>query len=249
MKLLNRLNQALVIVTLLISANTFSQFEIVPSNLTATKFERLDKDTKDLYSTIVSKEVVEVYPRYEAIFENQAIEKAASAGEIFMTIDKILALGQKIWKIVEAGRPVQSSSFAKPVSIIPNLSDVNSTFSSMSNWKMPLVKSFKVSYRNGFGSEVISFIYTVVFQYGGKYEGKGAYITGLFVSASNISVSWGFKFDATSEIMSIANQGSVDSPVASAVVKIAYKVSSPLKAINESDIFYVNGDGFLQRMN
>ncbi|MGI4992747.1 hypothetical protein ACRXCV_08965 [Halobacteriovorax sp. GFR7] len=247
MKSFTSLSRLAVIATLLFSTNAFS---LDAGALNKAKFEKLDARDQEQYLEIVDREVTEVYPRYDLVYSKLTNEKSsAGLGEVFMTVDKILALGQKIWKIVDAGKPVSSTKFTKPISIIPNMEDVNGTFSSMSHWRAPIVRSFKVAYRNGFGSEVISFVYTVVFQYGGKFEGKGSYITGLFVSASNVSVSWGFNFSASSEIMSIANQGSMDSPVASAVVNINYKASSVLKSIDETDIFYVNGDGLLQRMN
>ncbi len=252
MNFFTKFNKLVFITALLLSANAFSIHESALSSLNEKKFESLNPQDKELYATIVDKEVVEVYPRYDLVEEALlGQEKAAGGGigEVIMIADKLLALGQKIWKIVEAGRPVSNANFTKPVSIIPNMSDVNGTFTSMTNWKMPMVKSFRVAYKNGFGSEVVSFVYTVVFQYGGKFEGKGSYITGLFVTASNVSVSWGFNFNASSEIMSITNQGSADEPIASAVVNIKYKVSSVLKSIDESDIFFVNGQGMLQRMN
>lgn len=229
---------------------SFNSFALSPENATEEAFLKLDNQERVQYLDIVSKEVEEVEPDYDVVYENllEQKSKAASVGEIFMTVDKFIALGQKIWKIVEAGKPVSTSSFAKSVSIIPNLEDPNATFSSMSNWKMPMAKSFKVTYKNGFGSEVISFIYTVVFQYGGKYEGKGSYLTGLLVTASNINVSWGFNFNASSEVVSIANQGSLEDPVASAMIKVNYKASSVLRSIDENDIFYINGEGMLQRM-
>ncbi|AYF44644.1 hypothetical protein BALOs_1644 [Halobacteriovorax sp. BALOs_7] len=234
------------VVTIVIGFNSFAQ---VPEVGTRESFLKLDNVDQEQYLHIVSREVEEVAPDYEAVYEG-LVEKsgAASLGQVFMTIDKFIALGQKIWKIVEAGKPVSNSSFAKAISVIPNMDDPNSTFSSMSNWKMPIVRSFKVTYKNGFGSEVISFVYTVAFQYGGKYEGKGAYLTGLFVTASNISVSWGFNFNASSEVISIANQGSLDSPIASAMIKVNYKASSVLRSIDENDLFFVNGQGMLQRM-
>jgi hypothetical protein len=73
-------------------------------------------------------------------------------------------------------------------------------------------------------------------------------LTGVDVSASNISVSWGFNFNATSNLVSIANRGTEDDPIASATVKIQYEASSVLRNIQSAQSFHVTGAGDIEQV-
>lgn len=166
--------------------------------------------------------------------------------EVIAIIDSMIAIGKKIWPIIEAGRPVINSKLAPAVSVLPHLEGTDGVLSQMENWSVPKVKSYRFSAKNLYNSEVVGFTYTIFYQYGGDLNGVGKYITGLKIDASEVSVSWGFSFDATSELVSIANVGSKEAPVASATFAITYAV----KAINREDrhtnTFYVDGKGNIQ---
>ena len=152
--------------------------------------------------------------------------------EVSMVIDGLLAIGKKIWPIIDAGRPVINNKLAPSVSVIPHLEGENGVLSLMANWSVPHVKSFRVSYKNGFNMEVVGFTYTVLYQSNGDLNGVGKYITGLKIQASEITAAWGFNFDAASELVSIANIGSQKAPVASAVLQISYSVRGNFQVLN-----------------
>ncbi len=192
----------------------------------------------------------EYFPNYVIEKEekqNEAIDKM-DLGQIIIATDQLIALGKKIWAIVEAGKPVTTTNMAKPISVLPRLDGDNIAFYDMEGWSAPKVKSYRVSYKNGFGSEVIAFTYTVYFQYEGTYQGKGKYLTSLNVEASEVYVSWGFKFDATSSLVGIANQGSGADPVASATISVAYKATSWFSDVSTGESFFVNGRGDLVKL-
>ncbi|MBC7538617.1 MAG: hypothetical protein H7281_07340 [Bacteriovorax sp.] len=167
-------------------------------------------------------------------------------GDIITTIDGIIAVGQRIWKIVDAGRPVITTKLAPMISVLPHLEGENPTLNQMASWSAPKVRSYRVSFKNGFGSEVVGFTYTIYFQFNGSLKGTGKYITNLKVQASEIYTSWGFNFDATSELVGIANVGSMDAPVASATMQISYTVKGLVNESRSSQGFYVDGAGNIQ---
>jgi hypothetical protein len=173
-----------------------------------------------------------------------------SLGQIIMVVDQLIALGRKIWPIIEAGRPVITSNFGPAVSVLPRTSDSPDFVAMylMDNWSAPAQQSYLVEYKNGFGSVVISFRYSVSFQHSGRYEGKGRYLTGLDVAASQIRVGWGFNFNATSTLVNISNRGTMDQPMASATVRINYEAKSFLNEIQSAESFHASGDGRLQRV-
>ncbi len=192
----------------------------------------------------------EYFPNYVAAKEEKSAESLdkMDLGQIIIATDQLIALGKKIWTIVEAGKPVVNTNMAQPISVLPKIEGDNIAFYNMEGWSTPKVKSYRVSYKNGFGSEVIAFTYTVYFQHGGSYEGKGQYLTSVNVEASEVYVSWGFKFDATSSLIGIANQGSVNNPVASATISVAYKATSWFSDVSTGESFFVNGRGELVKL-
>ena len=164
-------------------------------------------------------------------------------GDIITTIDGIIAVGQKIWKIVDAGRPVITTKFAPMVSVLPEMLGPNPTLNQMANWSAPKFKSFRISFKNAYNSEVVGFTYTIYFQYNGNFKGSGKYITNLRVQASEIYTSWGFNFDASSELVGIANVGTYEEPIASATMQISYTVKGLLNESRGAQSFYVDGAG------
>jgi hypothetical protein len=171
--------------------------------------------------------------------------------EVAMYVDGIIALGKKIWPIIEAGKPVINTDGMQPsLSILPRFPST-ATYAElydMADWSQPKAVSYRVSFKNGFNIEVIGFTYTVYFQYNGSYQGSGKYLTSLIVQPSEVYAAWGFKFDATSELVNVANVGSAENPVASAILKISYKG----RGINEqrnSRSFYVDGNGNMKALN
>lgn len=167
--------------------------------------------------------------------------------EISIILDGLIAIGKKIWPIIEAGRPVINNKLAPAVSIIPQLEKpTTGVLYEMENWSVPKAQSFRVSYKNMLGMEVVGFTYTVMFQYNGAYKGNGKYVTSFKVLASNIYCAWGFDFDASSELISIANVGTSMDPVASGIVGINYAIKGKLNEQRNASSVYVDGLGRMQ---
>jgi|GEM_PF-687861 hypothetical protein len=215
--------------------------------LLETEFTRVypvQKSDFDSYARIESVEVTE-------LLDLEVPEKTEkSLGQVIMIVDKLLGLGKKIWPIIEAGKPVLNTTFVPAISVLPKVENEphDVAFYNMANWQAPRQRSYQVDFKNGWGIKVISFTYNVSYQYGGSYQGSGLYLTGVDVSASNISVSWGFNFNATSNLVSIANRGTEDDPIASATVKIQYEASSVLRNIQSAQSFHVTGAGDIEQV-
>jgi hypothetical protein len=194
---------------------------------------------------------VEIYP-VETNFDKGVVElpKAPPTGtpldEIAIIIDGMLAIGKKIWPIIEAGRPVINNKLAPAISIVPHLSNDAGVLYEMADWSTPKALSLRVSYKNLFGSEVVGFTYTVMFQYNGSHKGNGKYVTSLKVLASSIYTAWGFDFDANSELVSISNVGSNENPVASGIVAVNFAVKGKLNESRNASSIYVDGLGRMQ---
>jgi len=217
--------------------------------LSSPSFAGLSEIEKDEF-TISS---VEVYEVATPDFDKGAVTLPPvpknPIDEIAAQIDGIIAIGKKIWTIIDAGRPVITTTGMIPsISVLPEIDAPSKVpaLHQMANWSAPKTKSFRVAYKNNFGSEVVGFTYTVFFQHNGSYKGRGKYITSLKIQVSEITSSWGFNFDAASELISVANVGSDAEPVASAILQISYKVRGLLNESRSAQSFYVDGNGTIQ---
>jgi hypothetical protein len=169
--------------------------------------------------------------------------------EISIIIDSLIAIGKKLWPIIEAGRPVITDRLAPSVSIIPRTDLAQAVLYEMENWSVPAVKRYRVSYKNKMGSEVVAFTYTVYFQYNGSWNKVGKYVTSLKVEASEIYTTWGFNLDATSEMVNISNVGTKEAPIGSGIIQVSYKVKGYLNEIRSAQSFFVDGEGNIQLLN
>jgi len=175
--------------------------------------------------------------------KEESLNSNKDLGTIIASLDKLIALGTKIWEIVKKGKPITNFKFAKPISVLPKTEDADIAFTQMDSWSAPMARRYKIVYSNLLGMDVISFDYTVYFQHGGSFEGVGKYLTGLTVRASNVAVSWGFEFNASSELETISNRGASSDPIAAATVRIDYQASSVLRDIQSSESFHATGAG------
>jgi hypothetical protein len=170
-------------------------------------------------------------------------------GDIIMILDNILAIGQKIWPIIEAGRPVVNTKMAAAVSVIPNIDGTNVVLNNMENWSLPRMVSYRISFNNALGMEVVGFTYTVYFQHSGSYQGKGKYITNLKIQASNVAASWGSNFEASSELIGISNVGTLENPLASAIIQVSYVAKGVFNQYAGARSFYLDGAGHMSPIN
>jgi hypothetical protein len=175
--------------------------------------------------------------------QNQNPNDPIAKGErIVALIRDIVALGEEIYEIVNRGRPSVTTDSA-PISVLPYVNGAPVNMFEMENWSAPVSKKYKLVYKNGFNQSVVVFEYTVLYTYAGSFNGKGKYLTAVQIIPSQISVKYGFTFDAKFKLQSIQNHGTKESPVAGATLIMNYKVSSLVSAEDTSDSFHINGNG------
>jgi hypothetical protein len=164
--------------------------------------------------------------------------------EVVYVVDTLIAVGKKIYEVVDAGRPVVNAKFNN-ISVLPKgeSGEFVNAFYDMEGWSAPAHKKYKISFKNIYGIEVVSFVYGVSMQYGGKYNGAGSYILGANIYPDQLDVFWGFNFDASVETVSISNTSSLSDPVATVQLRLDGKVASPIVESKFSHVFYLTGDG------
>ena len=166
---------------------------------------------------------------------------------VIMVVDKLIAIGQKIIPTIEKGKAVVTNNPMTAVSVLPRLETRDIAVHDMGGWSLPVSRHYKIAYNNGFGKEVISFIYSVSFQYGGSHDGKGKYLTGIRASARNIKIKWGFDIDASSQLIQISNIGTKENVIAAAKIEMSYTVKNWTGTEAAFVGFFVTGDGRLYK--
>lgn len=156
-------------------------------------------------------------------------------------LQQLITLGKEIWQIVKDGAPVinftsQSASVIPQAALCPFY---------MSNWNIPQSKTFELKYTNNFGMEMIYFTYKLIYSYGGRFEGKGAYLANVSIHPKDIRLKWGQSFDANVKIAQGINIGSLEEPVAGLEISLDWDIKNPVSELQSNRTYFVDGTGNL----
>lgn len=214
-----------------------------------TSFANQSLDPKDYTIESVQIEQIQASEQYNK--ESYTLpELNEGLGQTIMIVDKLIAIGEKVWKIVEAGRPVINTDKMPPsISVLPKGITEDGSFEAMYGWSDPKVSTYKVTYKNAYGVEVIRFEFSVMMQFGGTDGKGGKYLTGISVFPGNIYAAWGWTFNASSTLLAITNKGTPAAPVAAATLELSYDVSTPLNEDRNKIRFHVDANGNVLRLN
>lgn len=211
----------------------------------------------DQYHTIKTIEVKEISDEGVTLLSSQKVEDSdlnlfmekmqndpfSEIGAVIKVTKELIAFGEEVYKVIEKGRPVVNLNSA-PISVLPRDNSgkaVNAFY--LTKWKEPKSKKFLVEAKNYLGATPVSFEFTVIFSYGGKYNDKGAYINAAQIIPTKAHVGWGYSLDANFSVQQITNLGTSDFPVASMVLSMNYKVTTVLKEANQNALFFIDGNG------
>jgi len=155
-------------------------------------------------------------------------------------IDNVVNLADKIWGIIEKNKPVVTiaSNYASAVPF------GTSHWTQLQGWSKPLTKKYRFS-MNG-----VNVVYQVHWTYGGNFQGKGKFLTGVSVEPLSVTAPWGHKVDLTAEVpdSTVANVGTKEDPIASMQIQLKWKISTGISSVDQKAIYYIQGDGFMQEL-
>lgn len=156
-----------------------------------------------------------------------------------------VTLGKKIWDIVVANKPVVNVETQK-VSVLPQ---AQTDWRKMSNWSpRPFAKTYVLEAKNAYGARVIKHAYTVAFNYGGKYNGRGAFLANATIIPSQVEVAWGYKLNSKVVVGEAVNTGDLDNPVPGVNLELQYSIDTVIKHASGRDNFFVRGNGGVERL-
>lgn len=162
-----------------------------------------------------------------------------------LDLDGIVKVGQELWKVVEANRPVVNVE-TEQVSVLPV---EKPNWAELAGWKSPEHRTYEIKYKNFLNFDVVAFKFRVLYTPGGSYKNKGRYLTRVTVVPDTVYAAWGFDFNAVAKVPSIVNLGSRDNRLAGAEIYIEWRVKSVTTEIRQSASFFVGGDGRFQDLN
>ena len=230
----------LIITSLFLSLNAFA----------AAPKKQLSQQTKNAL-TIKSVEVTDLTEQYEYLYGN-VFESSRSDDALLnvhpygralnvadVVVDKVINIGQKVWNVVEKGRPVQNYS-QMTGSALPQRT---LNWTQLQNWSRPTSRVYSVSYKNVYGMEVVKLVYRVIMVYGGDVGGVGRYIGYTTVEPVSVYTAYMFTFNAKVSVQSVFNMGSSHNPVAGMLLNISWTVETVLQKSSESRTYALDGNG------
>jgi hypothetical protein len=248
-----------------ISAVTLAVFCALPTAALAQEITVRNTPADSTEFTQYEKDSARAYPEYYTINPKSIRIKLLAVSEepdmsyvklqeqppkdlaaILVSIDTIVNIASKVWDIVQANKPVVNLE-SKYATAYPQ--GITSA-SQLAQWSKPKSYLYGFYAENLYGGVMIDSKHKVTFSYNGAYKGKGKYLTAVAVIPTVASVAWGYKFYMKAAVpdSTIANVGTDTDPVAAMQLKLNWQMSSALKVVDGSSVYYVQGDGYFEEI-
>lgn len=169
-----------------------------------------------------------------------------NVNQVIDTLDRIVNLAQKIWEIIEKNQPVVNISVNYANAIPYGIQH----WTQLQGWSKPKTVRYSFVAKNGYGADVVKVVYQVHSTYGGNYQGKGKFLTGVTVEPISVETAWGYKVSLAAEVpdSTIANVGTHEDPIASMQLQLKWKIHTVIKDSEQKAIYYVDGTGKIEEI-
>ncbi|MBI5208929.1 MAG: hypothetical protein HY927_03040 [Elusimicrobia bacterium] len=161
-------------------------------------------------------------------------------------IDQIINIAEKLWAIIEKNKPVVNIK-VQYANAVPKGID---HWSQLESWKLPKGTIYQLTAKNSYGMTMINVRFQVLRTYGGKYKGKGQYLTAVTVEPLLVEAGWGYQLNLTAEVpdSSVVNVGTSEDPVAGMMATLTWKISTVVKDSTGKGLYFLQGDGLFQEV-
>lgn len=224
----------------LFAMTAFTSLNASANNTEEEKYFKINKVT-----------VQELNPMEEKLYFNDMdlmttapVDIVAELDIANIIFDKIVNLGKKAWALVELGRPVANVSTVTATALPQGVTYWNQ----LEQWQAPKTASYRITYENGFGANVVDFVYRIVYVAGGSVAGKGKYIGYATVQPGFLEVSWGFTFNSQITVPTVYNMGTSADPVGAMNLNVKWSIDTVLEHTEATEAFYINALGQMQKL-
>lgn len=156
-----------------------------------------------------------------------------------LIVDKIINIGQKIWTVVDKGRPVQNFQNSVASALPANAN----SWTDLISWKQPESRVIGISCKNLYGAEVVHFVYRIILLSGGTVNGVGNYIGYAAVEPVEMTTSYMYTFNSQAVVVNIFNKGTHQNPLAGMILTVRWSIETVLKKSVGSETFFLDGTG------
>jgi len=163
----------------------------------------------------------------------------SSLDQVELILDQIINIGQKIWNIIEKGKPVDSFTSTKASALPANTQH----WAQLENWKAPQARVIRVAYKNSFGMEVVRFTYRIILLPGGSVKGVGKYIGYAKVEPVEMSTAYLYTFNAKAEVDAVYNLASHKNPLAGMILNVNWTIETLVKKTTVTHTYTLDGLG------
>lgn len=159
-----------------------------------------------------------------------------------LQIDAIINIGAKIFTLIKENAPIINANTHR-ANALPSGVDC---WNQLEGWSVPRATTYRVTYKNLYGINVVDAVFQVIYSYGGRVNGVGRYLTNATVQYKKVDVKVGFIFNASVEIPQVMNLGTRKAPVAGMQLNLNWSIDSrPISLRKETNTatFFIAGDG------
>jgi len=183
-------------------------------------------------------------------------EGVAAVGSVIGIAKDVVALGESVYTLVEKGRPKITTEYA-PISILPR--DPSNTAADpaqryavdpfdMEGFSFPVEKMITAKLKSPLGKEVVTFQYKIIYSYGGSYNGRGKYLTGINIIPAKVTAGWNWVLNSSMKLSGMMNHGTRENPVVGAMITVKYNMTNLTRGVERNDTIYISADGSMKAM-
>lgn len=165
---------------------------------------------------------------------------------VLVSIEKIVNIASKIWDIVKDNAPVVNIETKYATAYPEGITSATQ----LAGWSRPKTYVYGFYAENLYGVTTIDVKYRVSYTYNGNYKGVGKFLTAVAVIPEKAQVSWGYRFHMSAFVpdSTVANIGSHTDPVAALQMKLNWTMATPLKQVDGTSVYYIEGNGYYQEI-
>lgn len=159
--------------------------------------------------------------------------------EVDATLDVIINMGAKVWKIFEAMTPSVDLSTKRANALPKDATD----WRDMSNWSDVQGRQFSVEYKNAYNMTVVRLSVLMTYAHSGQYKGKGKYLSDVGFLVNEYWIAPLYSLYGRSDVVGVKNVGKANDAIAAMELNMVWNVSTVLSKAQNAVSFYLRGDG------
>ncbi|MBI5209840.1 MAG: hypothetical protein HY927_07710 [Elusimicrobia bacterium] len=156
----------------------------------------------------------------------------------------IVNAGRASWKIVENNAVLPDAGQRFAAALPEGLRD----WTGLCQWSGAEADRFEFEVKDVVGLPAARVAYSVVRTTGGRYAGKGRFLTGVSVQPTTVEVRAGYELSMAAKVLAVSNVGTLADPVAAIVLAVQWRAKGLAGEQRGGSAFIVRGDGGFTRI-